>query len=398
MSQPSLWRRLLFPLIPLYGLALVFRDFRLMLGFETVRQLRFPVISIGNLSTGGSGKTPLTVALARALIGRGLRVDVLSRGYGRESQFAARVREKGTAEEFGDEPLLIVHEAVVPVYVAPQRYDAGVLAEADADAERAAWKKEMARRKAEAEKNPPAPVSPEPARADKPAVKPAGSGEKPAAEPVPSEPAKPEEPPPPPPPSLAVHLLDDGFQHRQLARDVNILMLNWQDWQDWLLPAGNLREPADAIHRASVLAIPANEPDLEIALHLWGWSGPIWRLNRKMDIPPITGPVAAFCGIARPEQFFDGLRDAGLEVVLPLAFPDHFTYSSAVLQELVAQARDKEVQSIITTRKDLLRLGKLISIFPTSLPLVAARLRVEIESHAAAIDWLVDRVTPKPKR
>jgi tetraacyldisaccharide 4'-kinase len=359
-----------------------------MLGFEMVRHLRLPVISIGNLSTGGSGKTPLTVALAQALVSRGLRVDVLSRGYGRESLFAARVLEKGTAEEFGDEPLLIVHEAAVPVYVAPQRYDAGVLAEADVDAERLAWRKEIARLKAEAEKNLLSHVPPEPLPTDK-AINPA---EKAAAKPNP----EPDEPPPPPP-AVAVHLLDDGFQHRQLARDVNILMLNKQDWQDWLLPAGNLREPVDAIHRANVLAIPANEPELEIALHLWGWSGPIWRLNRKMDIPSITGPIAAFCGIARPEQFFDGLREAGHDLVLSLAFPDHFAYSNAVLQELVAQARDKEVKAIITTRKDLLRLGKLISIFPTSLPLVAVRLRVEIEDHDAAIDWLVDRVTPKPK-
>ena len=381
MSRPSLWRRLLFPLIPLYGVALVFREFRLMLGFETVRRLRLPVISIGNLSTGGSGKTPLTVTLAQALVSRDLRVHVLSRGYGRVNPFAARVLKNGTAEEFGDEPLLIVHEAAVPVYVAARRYDAGILAEADVDAERFAWKQEMARRKVEADKKLLLAVPPEPVPNDK-AVDPAKiatakPNPDPSAPADPSEAAKPsnlEEPPPPPPPAVAVHLLDDGFQHRQLARDVNILMLNRQDWQDWLLPAGNLREPADAIHRANVIAIPANDPELEIALHLQGWSGPIWRLTRKMDLPSITGPVAAFCGIARPEQFFDGLRDAGLDLVFQLAFPDHFTYSSAVLQELVAQARDKEVTTIITTRKDLLRLGKLISIFPSV-------------AHWAAVSW-----------
>ena len=124
-------RRLLFPLIPLYRLALAFSRFRLRSGLEPVRRLRFPVVSVGNLSTGGSGKTPLTVALVKALARRGLRVDVLSRGYGRQSQLAAHVNPDGTAEEFGDEPLLIAREAGVPVYVAPERYNAGLLAEAE---------------------------------------------------------------------------------------------------------------------------------------------------------------------------------------------------------------------------------------------------------------------------
>ena len=124
-------RRLLFPLIPLYRLALAWRSWRLRSGLEPVRRLRFTVISIGNLSTGGAGKTPLTVALAKALTRRGLRVDVLSRGYGRQCQLAARVNPSGTAEEFGDEPLLIAREAGVPGYVAPQRYNAGLLAEAE---------------------------------------------------------------------------------------------------------------------------------------------------------------------------------------------------------------------------------------------------------------------------
>jgi tetraacyldisaccharide 4'-kinase len=326
MSQPFSARRLLLPLVPLYRLALASRELRLLLG--PARRLRFPVISIGNLSTGGAGKTPLAIALSQALSARGLRVDVLSRGYGRLSKLAARVLPYGSAEDFGDEPLLIAHETGVPVYVSAQRYDAGALAEAEAQA---------------------------------------GGGQ-------------------------GVHLLDDGFQHRQLARDVDILLLNQRDWQDWLLPAGNLREPLEAIRRASVVAIPANEPELEAALYVWGWNGPVWRLHRAMDIPAVSGPVAAFCGIARPEQFFAGLEDAGLEVALKLAFPDHFTYTRRVLEELIADAREKEVSAIITTEKDLVRLGNLASLFPPSMPLATARLHIEIENQAEAIDWLVDRV------
>ena len=331
MSQPSSARRLLLPLVPLYRLALAFREFRLLVAPE--QRLRFPVVSIGNLSTGGAGKTPLAIALAQALSARGQRVDVLSRGYGRQSKLAARVLPDGSAEDFGDEPLLIARETGVPVYVAHRRYDAGALAEAEALA---------------------------------------GSGQ-------------------------GVHLLDDGFQHRRLARDVEILLLNQRDWQDWLLPAGNLREPLEAIRRADVLAIPANEPELEAALHVWGWRGPIWLLHRMMDIPPVSGPVAAFCGIARPQQFFAGLEDAGLKVALRLAFPDHFTYTRRVLEELIADAREKEVTAIITTEKDLVRLGNLASIFPKSMPLATVRLRIKIENQAEAIDWLVDLVRQSSK-
>ncbi len=95
----------LFRSFPLYRMALGVRELRLRRGWEPVRRLRFPVISIGNLSTGGAGKTPFAIALAQALSARGFGVDVLSRGYGRQAGAAARVRLDGTADEFGDEPL-----------------------------------------------------------------------------------------------------------------------------------------------------------------------------------------------------------------------------------------------------------------------------------------------------
>jgi len=363
MKQPSLVRRLLFPLIPLYRLALAFRELRLLVGLEPVRRLRFPVVSIGNLSTGGAGKTPLTIALAKALKRRGLRVDVLSRGYGRQSLLAARVQPGGSAEEFGDEPLLIAREAKIPVYVAPRRYEAGLLAEADAEASGSELQ----------------PASSSPGAS--PAAESASDGSPSAASQAPA-----------PPPLRHVHLLDDGFQHRQLDRDVEILLLSQQDWQDCLLPAGNLREPRAAIRRASVVALPADQPELEAALCAWGWQGPVWRLRRKMEIPLVNSPVAAFCGIARPEQFFSGLEATGLEIALQLAFPDHFTYTREVLEELLAEAREKECAAIVTTGKDLVRLGKLASIFPDSLPLVTASLSIEIENESAALDWLVNRI------
>jgi tetraacyldisaccharide 4'-kinase len=330
MNQPFSARRLLFPLVPLYRLALAFRELRLRSGLEPIRRLRFPVVSIGNLSTGGSGKTPLTIALAQALAARGLRVDVLSRGYGRTSKIAARVNPDGNADDFGDEPLLIARETGLLVYVAPRRYEAGLLAEAEAQ-----------------------PIS--------------------------------EQNHPP-----IVHLLDDGFQHRQLTRNVDILILDSSDWHDTLLPAGNLREPRSAIRRAGVIAIPANEPELANELQAWGWQGPIWRLRRALEIPSVSGPVAAFCGIARPEQFFAGLEAAGLRLALRSAFPDHHRYTPRDLDRLVAASLAAGATAIITTQKDHVRLGSLASAFPASLPLVAARLHIDFEDQTATINWLID--------
>ena len=123
-----------------------------------------------------------------------------------------------------------------------------------------------------------------------------------------------------------VHLLDDGFQHRQLARDVDILLLNRADLGDHLLPAGNLREPLRAIGRAQVIAIPAGEAGLEAELEALGWKGSVWRLRRRMEVPRVDGPVVAFCGIARPEQFFQGLEFAA-GFASPTASPSRTTTS-----------------------------------------------------------------------
>jgi tetraacyldisaccharide 4'-kinase len=340
MKQRSSHRRLLLPLVPAYSLALWLRERRLGTSAEPVRRLRWPVISIGNLSTGGAGKTPLTIALAKALTQHDFRVGVLSRGYGRKGQVATLVKAGGSAEEFGDEPLLIAREAGVPVYVAAQRYDAGLLAEGDAVA-----------------------------------IAVLGEEQKPV-----------------------VHLLDDGFQHRQLHRDVDIVLLDRQDWTDRLLPAGNLREPRKAIQRAGIVAIPADDMQLEEDLRIWGWQGPVWRLQRRMEVPAIEGSVAAFCGIARPEQFFAGLEASGLQVAVRKAFPDHHGYTPKDLDSLRAAARAAGAAALITTEKDLVRLGGLASRSGDSLPLKTAELRVEIEDEDKAVEGLLERLKTSPSR
>ena len=316
------------PLTPVYRAGVALREWRIEKGHEMVQRLKWPVVSVGNLSTGGAGKTPLTIALARGLKERGVQVDVLSRGYGRRGKGVARASVNGDAAEFGDEPLLIARATGVPVFVAAQRYDAGLLAESSA-------------------------------------VLPFG-----------------------------FHLLDDGFQHRQLARDVDIVLLNREDLQDCLLPRGNLREPLTALRRAQVLAIPADDGELETELRAWGFEGCVWRVRRVMETPAVDGPVLAFCGIARAEQFFRGLEDAGLKVEERAAFRDHHPYTAEDLARLLAVARMCGAVAMVTTEKDMARLGKLAAILPESMPLKTAKLRVEIEDAAAAMEWLMGRVAP----
>jgi tetraacyldisaccharide 4'-kinase len=322
MSSTPATRPLLWPLVPVYRLGLALRDLQLRTSLKTVRRLRWPVVSIGNLSTGGAGKTPLTIALVKALTARGLHVDVLSRGYGRRSALPLLVDPGGTAQEFGDEPLVIARESHVPVFVAAERYEAGLLAERSA------------------------------------------------------------------PSSLGAHLLDDGFQHRHLARDVDILLVSSRDLTDHLLPAGNLRETLHAALRAHVIAIPADEPEVEAQLKSMGWQRPVWRLRRHIEIPQLDGPVAAFCGIARPDQFFNGLESAGVKLAFRIAFADHHRYTAADLARIESEARSAGARVLLTTEKDRIRLGS----FAATLPIQTVPLRIEIEDEPTAVEWLVNRL------
>jgi tetraacyldisaccharide 4'-kinase len=321
-------RAWLAPLGPLYRLGLTLRERRLASGHEAVWELAWPVVSIGNLSTGGAGKTPLTITIARALTARGFYVDVLSRGYGRARAGTALVQKDGDAKHFGDEPLLIAREAGVPVYVDAERFEAGHLAES--------------------EQNPDGPP---------------------------------------------IHLLDDGFQHRQLYRNLDILLLNERDWRDQLLPAGNLREERSAIMRADVVAIPVDQPAFEVELRGWGWQRPIWKLHRQMDIPTGDGLTVAFCGIARPDQFFAGLEVAGVQLAERIPFPDHHFYTQKDLLKLQVALNITGASTLLTTEKDAVRLGAMAK----DLPLKTVPLRTGIMDEPAAIDWLIDKLLNRRK-
>jgi tetraacyldisaccharide 4'-kinase len=329
------------PLVPLYAAGAAVRA-----RMQTQRRLQWPVVSVGNLSTGGAGKTPFTIALARLLTERGFAVDVLSRGYGRRSSVAAKVEVEGRAQQFGDEPLLIARATELPVYVAAQRYEAGMLAEGTLQ---------------------------EPAEAS------LRHG-------------------------FRAHILDDGFQHRQLKRDVDILLLRESDLNDVLLPAGNLREKLSATSRATVVVVDADEPGVESFLRETisidsgtegeRWQGPVWRVRRRMEVPAVDGPVLAFCGIARPEQFFAGLEAAGVTIADQMAFRDHHAYRQADLNDLMDRATlpAKEISALVTTEKDAIRLADAAFMDSLHLPLKTVGLRVEICDEAAAMDWLTERL------
>lgn len=321
----------LLPLIPLYRAAVAVKNLAWDRGWLRPGSLRGPVISIGNLSVGGSGKTPLVICLAELLTRRGISADVLSRGYGRQSTAALQVDPSGTAEQFGDEPLLIAQTAGVPVYVAADRYQAGVLAESQSGTPR-------------------------------------------------------------------LHLLDDGFQHRQLARSVDIVVLHRSDFTSRLLPAGRLRESFSSLRRAQFLVLRAEDRDLEPELQRLGHNQPIWWMERRLAI---SAPrrVVAFCAIARPEEFSSALQGEGCAVVALRAWRDHHCFTHADLAELIELRRQHEAEAFVTAEKDLVRLApEQRRMLESAAPLEAARLRVRLTDDALAMDQLLRLVSANRPR
>jgi tetraacyldisaccharide 4'-kinase len=310
------------PLVPFYAAGSALR----WLGVKPKR-LRWPVISVGNLSTGGTGKTPFTVELVRLLMEAAVHVDVLSRGYGRSGDEILRVDPGGSAERFGDEPLLIAREAGVSVYVGAERFRAGSLAEQEGEASQ-----------------------------------------------------------------LGIHLLDDGFQHRQLFRDVDIVLVNSEDMEDWLLPAGNLREGLGALHRATVLAAPVEDERVVARLRALGFEQPVWRFRREMAIPTTANPVIAFCGIARPEQFFLGLEQAGVSIAGRRSFGDHHRFTVSDAAQLRDLLRKSGAGAFLTTAKDRVRLGGLEAELERAAPVLTVGLRVVLEEEAAVLGWLLEKL------
>jgi tetraacyldisaccharide 4'-kinase len=179
-----------------------------------------------------------------------------------------------------------------------------------------------------------------------------------------------------------MHLLDDGFQHRALARDFDIVLVTRDDLQDKLLPAGRMREPLAALRRADavVLSSAVKAEDLPLQKQL------VWRTRRDIVLcdPPAT-PVA-FCAIARPKQFFLQLRFAGCEPAAEAAFRDHHTYTESDIRDLVELRERCQAGGFVTTEKDAINLGELASQLQ---PLVVVPVKLELVDAAAAVGHML---------
>lgn len=179
-----------------------------------------------------------------------------------------------------------------------------------------------------------------------------------------------------------LHLLDDGFQHRALARDFDIVLVTGDDLHDRLLPAGRLREPLTSLRRADavVLSSAVKPGDLPLDKQL------VWRTRRDIVLrDPPHAPVA-FCAIARPKQFFLQLRFAGCEPAAEAAFRDHHAYTQADIRDLLQLRERCQAGGFVTTEKDAINLGNLASQLQ---PLAVAPVKMELVDAPAALDSML---------
>jgi len=286
------------------------------------RALQGAVISIGNISAGGAGKTPFVILLGELLKARGIKFDILSRGYGRKSRGVLLVDPGGLPEQFGDEPLLISRKLRVPVIVGEDRYEAGRFAEARFGAQ--------------------------------------------------------------------FHLLDDGFQHRALARDFDIVLVTPQDATDQLLPAGRLREPVKSLSRADAVVLSSGAAADSFPLD----GKLVWRVKRGItpkDLPP--RPLV-FCGIARPESFMLQLRTANVEPAAQAFYRDHHAYTEKDIRELLDLRQKSEAGGFVTTEKDAVNLGAFLSALE---PLAVVPVRMELIDAPNALDTMLRTIAARKR-
>lgn len=311
------------PLTGLYGAAIGLRNQLFDRGALHSLQLEQPVVSVGNLSTGGTGKTPFVIALGELLKARGLRIDVLSRGYRRKTRGVLVVDPNGTAADFGDEPMLIARRLQVPVVVGERRYEAGRVAEQEFLSQ--------------------------------------------------------------------IHLLDDGFQHRAVARDFDIVLMAAHDFDDRLLPSGRLREPISSLERADAVILPegvvSDHPTLR--------GKPVWHMRREIVFDSVPSSPLVFCGIARPEQFFAQLRAAGITPAAEITYRDHHAYSQNDIQHLLTMQRQLGAGGLLTTEKDAINLGAMAGQLS---PLSVGTLNLTIDRPADLVDAILARIAERKPR
>lgn len=283
-------------------------------GVLHARKLRGPVVSVGNLSVGGSGKTPFVLLLGELLKARGVKFDILSRGYGRQRRGVALVDPGGSSRDFGDEPLLMARRLGVSVVVEEDRYEAGVFAENKFGAQ--------------------------------------------------------------------LHLLDDGFQHRALARDFDIVLVTPEDARDRLLPAGRLREPLTSLRRADAVVLASGAAPDSFPLN----GKVVWRARRGILPNNVPARPVVVCGIARPKNFLLQLRTAGIEPVAEAFFGDHHAYTERDIRDLLKLRQQSEAEGFVTTEKDAINLGGYLSALE---PLAIVPVKMELVDAANAVDTML---------
>lgn len=318
------------PLAGLYAFGVRLRLALYKAQYIKPKQLPAPTISVGNITAGGTGKTPLVEYIARYLRERGYDLCILTRGYGRKLPHSRQLVSDGQilvseVNIAGDEALLLAtHLPGVPVIADPNRVAAGQ------------WAHERFH--------------------------------------------------------CQVFVLDDGFQYLQLERDLNLLVIDALDpfGDEEPIPLGRLREPLNEIARADAIVVtrsdhPFDQTDLETRLRSLAGNIPIFYAYHDLttlinprsnqSLPPLViaeRPIAAFCGVGNPRVFLDDLRHLGARLVLRHLFPDHHPYSQKELDEVCRLAHQEGAHYLITTEKDWVHLQGLQ--IPSTPPLLVAHI------------------------
>ncbi len=304
------------------------------------RRLERPVISVGNLRVGGSGKTPIVEYIAHLMLQQGERPAVLTRGYGRRVRRAGvtvvsdRTRVLAGLDEAGDEPLMLAQALPgVAVLVGADRYLSGRLAERHLDA--------------------------------------------------------------------TVHILDDGFQHHELARDVDLLLVAEEDLLDQPLPAGRLREGLDAARAADAALITAGYDTAADRIGRAFGLAPVFRVTRTTGAPrqvsgdrdsvvvPSNSRVFVVTGIARPDRFVSDILSVGWDISGAIEFRDHHRFTPRDVRRIAAEAKATGSMIVLTTEKDAVRLA---ACDLGGLPVASVPLVVGVEPAEAFQRWLLDRI------
>jgi tetraacyldisaccharide 4'-kinase len=328
-----------------YGAAAAWR--RAWYAADPARQHRLerPVISVGNLRVGGSGKTPVVEYIARMLLEAGEQPAVLTRGYARRlARDGVTVVSDRTAiladlDSAGDEPLMLARALPgVPVLVGADRYLCGRLAERRFGA--------------------------------------------------------------------TVHVLDDGFQHLELARDVDLLLVAEDDLQDRPMPGGRLRERLTAAAAADAALITAGYDTAAGRIGRAFGIAQVFRVTREIGAPrrvagardsvvvPSGSRVFVVTGIARPDRFFADISSVGWEICGAIEFRDHHRFDARDIRRMSAEAEKASAAIVLTTEKDATRLAVCDL---GELPVASVPLLVGVEPAGAFRDWLLERVRSSPE-